>query len=335
MGQRMLSVAIVGAETLPGHDLIESLFEENFPMEEPALFATGEEEASASLDDEELRILPLARGALAGRDLVFVLPGARPAPGLLEEAARGGATVLDASGLAEDAPLVFPGLNEEDLEEHPEARRFALPSPLAAQLAAVLLPLDAKATLRSVEVVALQPAAGAGLEGLDELSQQTIDLLSGREPGRKVFPQRLAFNLVPLVGRLDAEGETDEERGALEQLGRLLGREVEGSLVTSWAPLFHGTTLFVSAQTERPLDGAGARAALAEAEGVEVLDEPEHQIVPMPMLAVGDARVHVGRIRRRGERLHLVSVADGLRFGVASPLLGLARELLRSGRFSD
>lgn len=334
MGQRMLKVAVVGAETLPGQDLLESLFDEDFPMETPSLFTVGDEEATASLEDEDVRILPLTRGALTDQDLVFVLPGARPEPGLLEEATRSGGIVLDASGQSKGAPLIFPGLNEEELEEHPDERILALPSPLAAQLAAVLLPLDAKATVRSVEVVALEPAAAKGLEGLDELSQQTIDLLSGREPGRKTFPYRLAFNLVPLVGRLETEGETDDERVTLEELGRLFGREVEGSLVSAWVPLFHGTTLFLTVRTERPLDREAARTALSEAEGVEILDDPEHQVVPMPMLAVGDSRVHVGRIRRQGESLHLISVADGLRFGVASPLVGLAKELLKLGRFS-
>lgn len=335
MGQRMLKVAIVGADTLPGRDLLESLYDESFPMEEPGLFTLGEEEESVSFDDEELRILPLERGALVGRDLVFVLPGARIDRAQLEEATRGGGIVLDASADRGDAPLVFPGVNDEELDEHEEARRFALPSPLAAQLAAVLLPLDAKATLRSVEVVALLPAAGAGLDGIDELSRQTIDLLSGREPARKVFGQRLAFNLVPLVGQMGEAGETDEEATAFEEVGRLLGREISGHLVATWAPLFHGNTLFVSVRTERPLDREAAKAAFGGAEGVELLDDPEHQVVPMPMLAVGDARVHVGRIRPAGESLHLVSVADGLRFGVAAPLLELAQELFRRGRFSS
>ena len=95
-----------------------------------------------------------------------------------------------------------------------------------------------------------------------------------------------------------------------------------------------GNTLFVSVQTERALDREGAMAALREAEGVEILDDPAHQVAPMPMLAVGDARVHVGRIRSLGDRLHFMSVADGLRFGVATPLRELARELLRRGRFA-
>lgn len=334
MGQRMLDVAVVGAETLAGRDLIEGLFEESFPMERPALFTTGDEVETAMLDDEEVQILPLDRGSLARRDIVFVLPGARADRGLVEEATRGGGIVLDAAGLFPDAPLIFPGINDEELDEHEEAVIFSLPSPLASQLAAILLPLDARAKLRSVDAVALRPAAGEGVAGLDELSQQTIDLLSGREPVRNVFSQRLAFNLVPLVGKADDEGETDTEKAALDQLGRLLGRRPEGHLVTSWVPLFHGTTVFLSVRTEMPLDRAAAKEALQAAEGVEVLDDPVQGVIPMPMLAVGDDRVHVGRIRRMGESLHLIGVADELRFGVAAPLLALARELLQRGRFS-
>jgi len=334
MGQRMLRVAIVGADSLAGRDLLESLYDDSFPMEEPRLFSLGEEEETLSLEEEDLRVRPLEPGALKGQDLIFVLPGARLEAAQVEEATAGGGIVLDASAERSEAPLVFPGLNDEKLDEHPDARHYALPTPLAAQLATVLLPLEAKVRVRSVEAVALLPAAGAGVDGIDELSRQTIDLLSGREPPRKVFGHRLAFNLVPLVGRMGEAGQTDEEVGTLEQAGRLLGRAIPGHLVATWVPLFHGSTLFVTVRTERPLDREAVRAAYKEEKGIAVLDDPEQQVVPMPMLAVGDARMHVGRFLPVGESLHLVSVADALRFGVAAPLVELARELFRRGRFS-
>src|SRR5690606_21208276 len=175
----------------------------------------------------------------------------------VEEATAGGGIVLDASAERSEAPLVFPGLNDEKLDEHPDARHYALPTPLAAQLATVLLPLEAKVRVRSVEAVALLPAAGAGVDGIDELSRQTIDLLSGREPPRKVFGHRLAFNLVPLVGRMGEAAQTGEEVGTLEQAGRLLGRAIAGHLVATWVPLFHGSTLFVTVRTARPRDPGG------------------------------------------------------------------------------
>lgn len=333
MGQRMLDVAVVGAETLAGRDLIETLLEESFPMERPALFTIGEEVESATLDDEEVDIVPLEPGALASRDLVFLLPGARPDHRILEEATRGGGVVLDAAGILPDAPLIFPGLNDEDLDEHEDALALSLPTPLASLLAAVLVPLDARARVKSVDVVALRAAAGAGNPGLDELSQQTIDLLSGRDPERNVFSQRLAFNLVPMIGVFEG-GATDAEKLALDQLGRLLGRRPEAHLVCAWAPLFHGATVFFTVRTEKPLDREAARAVFREAEGLAVLDDPEQGIFPMPMLAVGDDRVHVGRFVRSGDVLRLVATADELRFGVASPLVALARELLNRGRLS-
>jgi len=333
MGQRMLDVAVVGAETLAGRDLVESLLEESFPMERPALFTVGDEVESATLDDEEVHIVPLELGSLAGRDLVFLLPGAKPDRRILEEATRGGGIVLDAAGVLPDAPMIFPGINDEDLDENEDALALSLPTPLASLLAAVLIPLDARARVKSVDVVALRAAAGAGTHGLDELSQQTIDLLSGRDPERHVFEQRLAFNVVPMVGRFES-GATDAEKLALDQLGRLLGRRPEAHLVSAWAPLFHGATVFLSVRTELPLDREAARSVLREAEGVAVLDDPEQGVFPMPMLAVGDDRVHVGRFVPRGDVLHLVATADEVRFGIAAPLVALARELLDRGRLA-
>src|SRR5690606_23151531 len=158
-----------------GRDLIETLLEESFPMERPALFTIGEEVESATLDDEEVDIVPLEPGALASRDLVFLLPGARPDHRILEEATRGGGVVLEAAGDLRVATVNSPGLYGADLCEPVDARAPSLPTPPASLLAAGLVPLDARARVKSVDVVALRAAAGAGTPGLVELSQQTID----------------------------------------------------------------------------------------------------------------------------------------------------------------
>lgn len=330
MGQRLLQVAIVGAESPAGRDLYESLAESLLPMEAPRLLsAAGATEEAAWWDDEE-EVRPLEPGSLRDVDLIFVLaPGADEA---VRQATSRGAVAIAAphTVAAPDAPMIFPGVNDEDLDDHEDARLFQLPTAAAAQIAAVLLPLEAKVRVEAVEVVALEAVAGAA-GGLDELSTQTVDLLSGKEPSREAFPQRIAFNLIP-QGAPGLGASTEREAEVAEEVGKLLGGgPASVSITTSWAPIFHGNTHFVTARTATALSAEAAREALQEEEGLKVLDDPEHPVAPMPMLAVGDEAVHVGRLRQDGGALRWISAADGLRFGVVAPMIALARELIDRG----
>jgi aspartate-semialdehyde dehydrogenase len=67
----------------------------------------------------------------------------------------------------------------------------------------------------------------------------------------------------------------------------------------------------MSGQLEGPLDVA---AALKAAPNVKVLDAPGEGIYPMPMVAVADRSVHVGRIRAAGNHFWLVAAVDNAGF---------------------
>jgi aspartate-semialdehyde dehydrogenase len=72
---------------------------------------------------------------------------------------------------------------------------------------------------------------------------------------------------------------------------------------------------------------ADARELLRAAPGVKVLDAPAEGIYPMPMLAVNDDAVLVGRLRARDDGLDLVLAGDNLRLGGAASAIGAARLL--------
>ena len=332
MSARPLTFAILGPTTVVGRELVPVLHESDLPIAGIRLLGQ-EEEIGETVEHEEetYKVAELKRDAFAGVDVVFVPPNADVPPKMREAARKAGALVIDASGQIGDAPLVFPGINDEELDELEEIRgaTVALASATAAQLAAVLLPLEAKAGVRRVDVVSLEAVSGFGVPGMEELSMQTVSLLNGREPDRNIFPHRIAFNLVPQLGAFEAGGETVRERRIAKELGRLLGRELpELSITCALVPVFYGTSQFITLATERPLDAAGAREALSGGEGVKLLDDPKEGVYPMPTLAVGDEALHVGRIRGTGAGLALLSVADNLRWGTVVPMVRVV-ELLR------
>jgi aspartate-semialdehyde dehydrogenase len=86
----------------------------------------------------------------------------------------------------------------------------------------------------------------------------------------------------------------------------------------------------VSVRTRRPLPAAEARALLAAAPRVKVLDTPGESVYPMPMLAVNDEAVLVGRIRDDATQengLALFVAGDNLCQGGAAAAIRVARLL--------
>jgi aspartate-semialdehyde dehydrogenase len=80
-----------------------------------------------------------------------------------------------------------------------------------------------------------------------------------------------------------------------------------------------------------------ARALLAEAPGVEIVDDREGNLFPMPTLATGRDNVYVGRIRRdlsqaEGMGLDLFVCGDQLRKGAALNAVQIAETLAGAGR---
>ncbi|WP_373045581.1 Asd/ArgC dimerization domain-containing protein [Vulgatibacter sp.] len=332
MSARPLTVAILGPTTIVGRELVPVLHERSLPIASIRLLGLEEEVGeTVEYEDESLQVEELKRESFAGVDVVFVPPNVEVPAEMLEAASKAGAVRIDASGRSGDARVIFPGINDEELEEIEAIKGavIALASASAAQLAAVLLPLEAKAGVQRLEVVSLEAVSNFGVPGMEELSMQTVSLLSGREPERAIFPQRVAFNLIPQLGGFESGGETTRERRIALELGKLLGREVPPlSLTCALVPVFYGTSQFVTIATERPLAAAAAREALAGSESVKLLDEPGEGIYPMPTLAVGDEALHVGRIRETPAGLSLLSVADNLRWGTVVPMVRVV-ELLR------
>jgi len=69
---------------------------------------------------------------------------------------------------------------------------------------------DAVASMR-INVATYQSVSGTGKEAIEELAQQTRQLLSFQEVERKVYPKQIAFNVLPHIDVFLDNGYTKEE----------------------------------------------------------------------------------------------------------------------------
>jgi aspartate-semialdehyde dehydrogenase len=172
---------------------------------------------------------------------------------------------------------------------------------------------------------------------VEQLQREAADLMNGREPVEPTrIRHRIAFNLVPQVGSVDADGVTEAEASLARDTRRLLG--LPGLAISSTAvrvPIFYGHAAAVHVGLERPLTVAAAREALRLAPSVKVIDRPDEGVYPMPMLAVNDDAVLVGRLRAdatTGNGLCYFLSIDNLRKGGPTNLVQVALAMVARRR---
>jgi aspartate-semialdehyde dehydrogenase len=339
MPSRPFSIALLGATGAAGRAVLEVLEDRDVPLTEVKLLATARS-AGQEIDfrGEPHKVQAVAAGSFRGCDLALLCAGAEASRTWAPVARAEGALVVDDSAAfreEEGVPSVVPEVNPEALDLATRGM-VANPNSMAIALALVLKPLQAAAGLTQVICVTYQAVSGAGHRGVEQLEREAADLMNGREPLPPTrVPHRIAFNLVPQVGELGPDGVSTQEAQLVRETRRLLG--LPGLPIGATAvrvPVFYGHAAALHLGLSRPLPVDEARAALRQAPAVKVLDQPGEGIYPMPMLAVNDDAVLVGRLRpdpALPNGLALFLSIDNLRKGGATNLVQLA-ELLAARR---
>jgi len=297
-GRPALRVGLAGATGTLGGELLRLLEERRFPIGELLPIASAESRGSAV----ELRGEPWdvagSDASLRGLDLIILCAPPGPSLELARRALHAEVPCLDLSGALAGTPEV--PLVVVDLGTTPEQLRapiVAAPAGPALAWALALAPLAAAAGLERVVGTALVAVSAGGRAGIEALSQESIALFNQQDlPEPEVFGQPIAFDCLPSLGEADEEGASAHERALVRDLRALLGDALRVGVTSVRVPTFTGDGAILAIETSRPLALADARALLAKAPGVSVVDEAGAG--PSTRTSAGQEEVLVGRLRR-------------------------------------
>lgn len=296
-------VAILGATGVVGTQMIQCLEERDFPVSELVPLASARSAGKTiSFKGTEVEVKEAKPEAFEGIDIVLGAAGDSIAKALLPEAAARGAVCVDNSHafrLDPDVPLVVPEINPEDIAVHP---RNIIANPNCATIIGLVptYPLHKAAGLKRMIVSTYQAASGAGMPGLKELQRELKVAAEGGEMGdTSPFAYQLALNMIPQIGSFKEYDYTSEE-WKMQNEGRKIMHlpEVRVNCTCVRVPIMRSHSESITLEFERPLDPNEARAILADAPGVKVVDDPEKLQYPMPLDTSDQDLVYVGRIRR-------------------------------------
>ena len=332
------TVAILGATGAVGQELLTLLEERSFPLKQLRLLASPRSAGqSVVFKGQSLTVEPVSADALAGVDLVLASAGGSVSRQWAPVAVEQGAVVIDNSSafrMDPAVPLVVPEVNPQAALTHQGI--IANPNCTTILLTLALAPLAAMRPLRRVVVSTYQSASGAGARAMEELRQLSRTVLDGGEARSEVLPHSLAFNLFLHNSPLQANGYCEEELKMLNETRKIMQLpELSLSATCVRVPVLRAHSEAVNIEFEAPLSVAEARAALAQAPGVELIEDFEANRFPMPTDVTGRDPVAVGRIRQdlsHPPALELWLCGDQIRKGAALNAVQIAELLLESSR---
>jgi len=145
------------------------------------------------------------------------------------------------------------------------------------------------------------------------------------------FDRQIAFNCLPHIADFMEDGYTFEEQKMIHETRKILHRpDLRVSATCVRVPVFYAHAEAVNLQLARKLTAAEARALLAEAPGIRVMDDPAQGVYPTQVDAAGEDDTFVGRIREDrsvDNGLDLWIVADNVRKGAALNAVQIAEIL--------
>jgi aspartate-semialdehyde dehydrogenase len=297
------NVAVVGATGAVGEVMLSILAERDFPIGEIVALASSRSAGKeVAFGRRTLTVQDLDEFDFANTDIALFSAGGSISAEHAPRAAAAGCVVIDNTShfrREPDIPLIVPEVNPQDMAGYRERGIIANPNCSTIQMVVALKPLDDAATIERINVATYQAVSGTGKEAIDELAQQTANLLNGRPVETSVYPKQIAFNCLPHIDAFQDNGYTREEMKMVWETHRILGREDIGvNPTTVRVPVFYGHSEAVHIETREPLGAAAARELLSVAPGVKVLDEQVDGGYPTAVTeGAGQDPVYVGRIR--------------------------------------
>jgi aspartate-semialdehyde dehydrogenase len=300
-------VAIVGAGSLKGKEVAEVLEQRSFPSSDLRLLdddeALGQLEA---LKDEITFIQSVRAEQFEKVDFTFFASDADCTRKNWKQVQKAGSAIVDLSYALDEEPgatVLAPWLQRQlgqfaapDLQPGPAV----VAHPASVVLALLLTRLETSLPVRRAVAIVFEPASEHGQKGMDELHEQTVNLLSFQQLPKRIFDVQVAFNMVSRYGDQSSSTLASVSERILRHYRKIAPADaVLPSLLVLQAPTFHSHAISLNVQ----LDSAGELAAVSRAlsgEHVNIL--PSSEEAPNNVNAAGQGDILLSLVADASDR---------------------------------
>jgi aspartate-semialdehyde dehydrogenase len=324
------NVAILGATGAVGTELLQLLEARNFPLKSLKLMASPRSAGTEiSFKGRAIAVEPVSATAFKDIDIVLASAGGSTSKEWAQTIVEAGALMIDNSSafrMDSTVPLVIPEVNPDAAKDHQGI--IANPNCTTILMCVALWPLHQIQPIRRIVVATYQSASGAGARAMEEVKQQAQAILDGKKPPTESFPYPLAFNLFPHNTPINELGYCEEEMKMVNETRKIFAApELKISATCIRVPVLRAHSEAINLEFEQPFDVAQARAAIKQADGIQLVEDWNANYFPMPIDASGEDDVLVGRLRQdlsNPSGLELWLCGDQIRKGAALNAIQIA-----------
>ena len=337
------NVAILGATGAVGQEFLKLIEERDFPFAELRLLASSRS-AGTEIPFMGKKYIVEEATSESFKDIdIALFAGGSISTEFAPYAVKAGAVVIDNSSafrMDPEVPLVVPEVNPNAILKHKGI--IANPNCSTIIMVMALKPIYDLAKIKRIIVSTYQAVSGAGKEGIDELTNQVKAYSEGKEMEAKILPSAslekhypIAFNLIPQIDVFLDNLYTKEEMKMVNETRKILeDYDIKITATTVRVPVYRSHSESVNVELEKNLDLAAIKDAISKVPGVQLQDDPQKQIYPMPIYTSDKNDVYVGRLRRdesADNSYNMWVVGDQIRKGAALNTLQIAETMIKNG----
>lgn len=323
-----MKIAVVGATGLVGKEIISVLEERNVHISEFLPVASSKSVGKKVIfSGQEYEVISIEIAISKKPDIAIFSAGGETSLKWAPRFTDVGCKVIDNSSawrMNDNIPLIVPEINGALLKN--DDFIIANPNCSTIQLVMALLPLHKKYIIKRLVISTYQAVSGSGVVAVNQL----IDERAGNDV-EMAYPHKIDLNIIPHAGNFNTDGYTTEETKLINETNKILQSDIKITATVVRIPVILGHSESVNIEFENDFVIEEVKRLLGNMPGVIIVDLPEANIYPMPIMAQGNDEVMVGRIRRdysQPRSLNIWIVSDNLRKGAATNAVQIVQYLI-------
>ncbi len=330
------NLAIAGVTGAVGQEFLNILEQRDFPFDSLKMLASSRSAGKKIVfKNKEYIVEELTKNSFEGIDIALFSAGGARSKEFGPAAAAAGAVVVDNSSafrMDADVPLVIPEINSQEIGKN----KGIIANPNCSTIIGIVpvWPLHKANPVKRMIVSTYQAASGAGAAAMQELENQSREILEGKEPTCNAFPYQIAFNVFCHNSPLRPNGYNEEEMKMVNETRKIFNcPEIAITCTCIRIPVMRAHCESINLEFTDSITADEVRDLLSTAPGVSLMDDRENNRFPMPIDATEKDDIFVGHIRQdesiadnRG--INLWVAGDQIRKGAALNAVQIAEKLL-------
>ncbi|MEA2097313.1 MAG: aspartate-semialdehyde dehydrogenase [Candidatus Cloacimonadota bacterium] len=328
------NVAVVGATGAVGREMVKILEEHKFPVKNLVLLASVKSAGETiCFKKKKLNVQELNINSFNNIDIALFSAGSLVSKKYVPIAVKNGTIAIDNSSafrMDSHIPLIIPEVNPDDVKKHNGI--IANPNCSTIQMVVALKPILDEVGISRIIVSTYQSVSGTGKDAIDELKEQSSQILDNKKPTRKVYPHQIAFNILPHIDVFENNGYTKEEMKLIYETKKIFGNnKIKITTTAARVPVFYGHSESVYLETEEHISINKLKNIYLKTKGIKLVDDINNSKYPLAIMSEIYDDVMIGRLRKdltEPNGINMWIVANNLRKGAALNAVQIAELLI-------